>query len=653
MPFDESRRSNLLGLAGLALAATVPGCGGSGGSGTGGGGGVPATLQALEFTTPATAVPPGQSVALAVSARYSDGTSSALGGPASWQSSNPAVATVGSDGRLTALAEGSTTITVTYQSITASLTLRVGIPLQALELLALPFRLALGLGGTWQLFTLGHASNGSTEVKTLAQWSSSSPDVATVGQGALGGLVTGIAAGTTTISCRLEGLTASARITVLGHQRIAHSDTDTLALECVTAADSSGRALAVWSRGFSNGGRPDLSWSQYRASTGWSAEGSLRPLPLAADPRSSSLALSLQDTGTGWAAWQQPNGLFAARFSPDTGWSAPVLVDATGTSFGNILAPLALKVDRVGNGLLVWTAYANGFGSFQFSRLDSGTGLWSAAAPVPSGGIDGLLMWWKLVGNSTGDACLLWSRMQMSPTGSDGSVQALRWQRPPTNTGWGWQGRDTLWASTGSPNSLAACMDEDGATLVGAVSSLGLSANGRINSTIRTMRHLPGQGWQTEAVVVASTDQLPEQLALSSAAGQGAGALWENGRDMSVHAARMSAHGDWTGLGAASDTAIPADALGDPTRLGITQLQDGRLLTSWISSDFFIASSLVTRVHHPVDGWNARHRDTGVGRLGHLQTFSLEYTSNGQGLLAWAESNQGGGDYFGHMGWVP
>lgn len=652
MTFDESRRSNLLSLASLAMAAAVPGCGGGGGAGETGG--ASATLVTLELTTPLTTVPPGQSVSLSALARFSDGAGTALGSLANWKSSNPAVATVNGDGRVTAVADGSATITASYQSTSASLTLRVGQPVRSLELLPLPFRLALALGGTWQLSTLGHAATGTTDVRAVALWSSSSLGVATVGQGNDGGLVRGVGPGTTTISCQLDGFTATARITVLAHQRIAHSDTDSLALQCVTAADSSGRALAVWSRGFRSGGRPDLSWSQFRTGAGWSAEASLRPLPLAVDARSSSLTLSLQESGIGWAAWQQPDGLFAARFDPVSGWEAPVRVDPTGTSFGSSLSPLALQVDRNGNALLVWNAYVDSTTQFWFSALDGSSGRWTPASAIADTQVGGLLRWWKLASNQHGDATLLWVSQEVSPTGSDTRLLAVPWQPAAAGRAGGWLSRETLISGVGLPNNPTACMDDAGATLVAWIQGTGRSsATGRPIETLLSRRRLPGKGWQAEQIMVAETDHYPRQLSLAAAAGQGAGALWANGWDAAVQAARMTDDGRWSVLGEASDNSHPLAEVGDPAQLEVTQLSDGRLLFSWLASDNFIGGVLATRVHNPTSGWSSVRRDTAPGRVGSVQCMSLAYTASGLGVAAWLDSNQSGSDFFGHAGWQP
>jgi Bacterial Ig-like domain (group 2) len=651
MKFDESRRSNLLGLASLALAATVPGCGGGGGGS--GEGGAAASVVALELAMPASTVSPGQSVSLVATVRFSDGTSTVVTGEVNWLSSNPAAATVSVGGRVTAVAEGSTIISASYQSTTASLSVRVGEPLQSLEILPLPFRLALGIGGTWQLFTLAHSASNTSDVKSQAVWSSSDPGVATVGQGSDGGLVRGVSVGAATITCTLDGLAATAQITVLAHQRIAHSDTDVLALQCTTAVDTSGRAMAVWTRWFRTGGRPDLSWSQYRAGTGWSAEASLRPLPLAADARSSSPVLSLQDGGTGWAAWQQPDGLFAAGFNPSTGWSAPVLVDPTGTFFGDVGSPLALQVDRSGNALLVWKRYSDGATRFWFSTLTGSTGLWASAAAIPGTQMADQLRWWKLVTNKDGAATLLWAHAETSLSANRATVMAVRWQ-PVTGAAGQWLAPETLLSGSELPDYLAACMDDAGATLIGWIQATGqTSTAGRSIDTLRSRRHLPGLGWQTEQVLIAATDLQPRQLAMAAAAGHGAGALWANSWDSSVQAARMSSDGSWTALGEASDDTNPLAQVGDPSQLEASQLNDGRLIFSWLASDNLIGGALATRVHHPSSGWAPLRRDTSPGRVGSVLCMSLTYSADGLEAAVWLDANQTGSDLFGFVGWQP
>lgn len=650
MHVDESRRSSLLGFAALALAASVPGCGGGGADSTAA---PQPTLKALELISTATALPPGQVASLTAIARFSDGSSVSLAGMANWSSSNPASATVDSEGRVTAVADGSSTITVSYQSMTARVDLRVGLPLQSLEIQPVPFQLALGLGGTWQLFSLGHTATRSANVNALALWTSSDPNVATVGQGAQGGLLKGMGAGTTTISCVMDGITAQLRVTVMPHQRIAGVEDDIMALECAIAAESNGRVLAVWSRWFQSSGRPDLSWVQFRPGVGWSAPASLRPLPLSTDARSSSLQLALQESGSGWAAWQQLDGLFAARFDSIDGWGPPVQVDPAGAFFGE---PVRLQLGRNGDGMLVWRAVIGGAIRLWFSLLNGTTGRWSQAAMVPGTDFDGALVGWKCVTNRSGGVTVLWTRQEVGPTAREPNLLVVRWQPGRDGQAGQWLPLETLLSSNRFPDDFAACMDDDGVILVGWIRPTGrTNTAGRDTATLQTRRYLPGDGWQPEQVLVAETDTMPRSLALASAAGRGAGAIWRFQGEVrpGVAAGRMAADGSWQLLGEASDNAHALAEVGDPSQLELTQLNDGRLIFSWLASDNMIAGTLATRVHHPTTGWGPLRRETGTGCVGNTSCMDLAYTDEGKGSVVWLDTRQEGSDLFGRVGWQP
>src|SRR5689334_5765536 len=64
---------------------------------------------------------PGDTLQLFAQAKYSDGTTSDVTNVASWQSSNPVIATVSNQGLLTAAAEGAVDISATYQALPGTL----------------------------------------------------------------------------------------------------------------------------------------------------------------------------------------------------------------------------------------------------------------------------------------------------------------------------------------------------------------------------------------------------------------------------------------------------------------------------------------------------------------------------------------------------
>jgi len=128
-----------------------------------------------------------------------------------WASSNPAVATVNSSGLVTAAGAGSATITVTSEgkSGTAAITVTV-VPVAAVTVS--PASATIAVGGTRQLSAVTKDSAGGTLTGRVVTWSSSSTAVATVNSS---GLVTGVAAGSATITATSEGKIGTAAITVI------------------------------------------------------------------------------------------------------------------------------------------------------------------------------------------------------------------------------------------------------------------------------------------------------------------------------------------------------------------------------------------------------------------------------------------------------
>ncbi|MEQ9542045.1 MAG: Ig-like domain-containing protein, partial [Deltaproteobacteria bacterium] len=126
------------------------------------------------------------------------------------------VVTVGKDGKGTAVGAGTSSIAASYLGLTgvASATVRNA----TLDAIAVtPPMATVEVGGTQALQVVGTLSDGSTIDLTAAatgtQYTSSSPEVATV---SAGGIVTGVAGGEATIQVTHDGLTALATIQVPG-----------------------------------------------------------------------------------------------------------------------------------------------------------------------------------------------------------------------------------------------------------------------------------------------------------------------------------------------------------------------------------------------------------------------------------------------------
>jgi trimeric autotransporter adhesin len=127
-----------------------------------------------------------------------------------WASSNTSVATVNSSGLVTALDAGTVTITATSEgkSDGVSLTITV-VPVASVNVTLNPTSIQVGATSTGSAVTRD-ASNNVLTGRTVT-WGSSNTSVATVNGS---GLVTGVSAGTATITATSEGINGTADITV-------------------------------------------------------------------------------------------------------------------------------------------------------------------------------------------------------------------------------------------------------------------------------------------------------------------------------------------------------------------------------------------------------------------------------------------------------
>lgn len=127
-----------------------------------------------------------------------------------WSSSDTTVATVSSIGVVTARAPGTVQIAASTggQSAVATLTI---VPIPVASLAVAPGSAVVSVGSRISLTAIAYSDARESLSGRPVVWASSAPSVAAVDPG---GTVTGIAAGTATITATSEGKTASANITV-------------------------------------------------------------------------------------------------------------------------------------------------------------------------------------------------------------------------------------------------------------------------------------------------------------------------------------------------------------------------------------------------------------------------------------------------------
>lgn len=183
------------------------------GCGSGGNSSTPVTLNSIAVTPGSLTVTHGKTASLGATGTYTDGSTADLTSQVTWVSAAPGTAAVNSNGDVTGVAEGDTTITATLNGITSS-PASITITAATLSSIALtPAPMTLPKGTSSNLHAIGTFSDGSSvDISTQVSWTSASIATATVG---LTGTVTGVAVGSTTANASLNGITSpDASITV-------------------------------------------------------------------------------------------------------------------------------------------------------------------------------------------------------------------------------------------------------------------------------------------------------------------------------------------------------------------------------------------------------------------------------------------------------
>ncbi|HEX6494752.1 MAG TPA: Ig-like domain-containing protein [Acidobacteriaceae bacterium] len=173
----------------------------------------PKTLSSITISPATTTIAAGATQQFAAKATYSDGSTADVTATAGWTSSNTAVATVASTGLATAVATGSTTITATVNGISGTAALTVPAPSATLTSIAVtPPTPSIAVGTTEQFTATATYSDGSTApVTTTVIWTSTNPAAATISSA---GLATAVAAGSTTVTASLNGISGNTTLTV-------------------------------------------------------------------------------------------------------------------------------------------------------------------------------------------------------------------------------------------------------------------------------------------------------------------------------------------------------------------------------------------------------------------------------------------------------
>ncbi|HVH10525.1 MAG TPA: Ig-like domain-containing protein [Gemmatimonadales bacterium] len=171
------------------------------------GGGKP--VASVVVTPPSASILIGATLQLTATPEDSSGNA-LTGRVLTWATSDAAVATVSGTGLVMAKVAGAATITASTEGKTGTAAITV-VTVPVASVIVSPATANLFVGSTLQLAATTKDSVGNVLTGRVVTWTSLSPSLATVGGT---GLVTGVAAGSATITATAEGKTATAVITV-------------------------------------------------------------------------------------------------------------------------------------------------------------------------------------------------------------------------------------------------------------------------------------------------------------------------------------------------------------------------------------------------------------------------------------------------------
>ena len=167
----------------------------------------PATLVSIAFSPSTPTVAVGTSAQVIVTGTFSDGTTQNLSSSSAYSSSNPASVNVSSNGIISGISAGSSTVTVNVDGLTSGFTATVT-NASLVSIAITPSSPAAFANGTTQQFTAtGTYSDGTTQnLSSMVSWTSSNTAVVIVDTN---GLATGNGVGSASLTATYQGQTAT------------------------------------------------------------------------------------------------------------------------------------------------------------------------------------------------------------------------------------------------------------------------------------------------------------------------------------------------------------------------------------------------------------------------------------------------------------
>jgi Bacterial Ig-like domain (group 2) len=169
------------------------------------------TVSSVRLTLAQSTLAPGQTTQATAVAASADGT--VVGGRVDFSSQNPSIATVSSNGVVTALTAGAAMIQAAVGSRVASANVTVESPVSPVAVVAVALdSTTLGIGHAAKATAVAKDAGGNVIPGQAVIWASLSPTIATVSST---GAVMAIAPGSATIKGTISGTSGSASVTVV------------------------------------------------------------------------------------------------------------------------------------------------------------------------------------------------------------------------------------------------------------------------------------------------------------------------------------------------------------------------------------------------------------------------------------------------------
>lgn len=214
-------------------------------------------LVSIQVTPPTAELQVGTTQQFTATALYSDSSTQDVTATAAWVSEDETIATVDATGLAEGVAAGTVDITATFETIVGTATITVS-DAQVTQVIVTPPNATVAPAGTADFTARAVYDDGSDQdVTDTATWSSADDTIATV----LDGTVTGVAAGTTTISARFDGIDSNDATVVVSAAHVLESiqitpATATIAIDATQAY----MALGTFEDGMVEDITGDVTW---------------------------------------------------------------------------------------------------------------------------------------------------------------------------------------------------------------------------------------------------------------------------------------------------------------------------------------------------------------------------------------------------------